>query len=246
VIDVLRTRQGYRTHRLGGDGPLAHEAELQLADDVLRIVALQTLDRGARSAALSYTALVTEYQPSIVLLVGIAGGISPKVRVGDVVFSDEVVYYDARRETPEGTRRRGQSQTISAPLGYRLNEFFTTVGDTVAGPDGIPFHIYRGPIGTGDAVVTDENAEIRRWLRDFHEKALAVETEAGGVAQAFHEAIHQDTPPRGWLTVRGISDDAGPGKGHADHQFASDHAAIAMMHLLPFLRFGPLSGTPQS
>jgi adenosylhomocysteine nucleosidase len=93
-----------------------------------------------------------------------------------------------------------------------------------------------GPIGAGNAVVTDAGSEIRHWLRTFNERVLAVETESAGVAQSFHETVRQDTAPRGWLTVRGISDTADRHKGHAHHDLAARRAAEVMAMLLPHLR----------
>jgi adenosylhomocysteine nucleosidase len=237
VIEILESLELYRTRRINGNGPLAHEAQLQLRDGTVRLAAVQTLGRGPQPAVIAFQNLVREYQPAVVLLVGIAGGVSPTVHIGDVVFSDQIVYYDARRESPEGTHRRGQAYTVAAPVGYRLNEFFAAHGSNAAAPDGTPFQVFRGPIGSGDAVITDANSEIRRWLRDYNEKVLAVETEAAGAAQAFHDQSSQHNPALGWLTIRGISDVADAAKGHDDHALAAKHAATAMRLLLPHLLF---------
>jgi adenosylhomocysteine nucleosidase len=219
VVGVLRFQSGYRARRLRS-GALAHES---LAGQV-RVAALQTLTPGPHSAALAHRTMIQEYGPGIVLLVGIAGGISDRVAIGDVVISDEIISYDARRESADGIHRRGQAQAVVASLGHRLNEFF-------AAGTGLDFPVHRGPIGSGGAVITDADSEIRRWLRGFHEKVLAVETEAAGVAQAFHE----EAGARGWLTIRGISDLADVAKSHRHHRMASDHAAATMARLLPFL-----------
>ena len=238
VSAALRHMYDYRQRRLA-HGPLAHEAWLPAYDGGrVRVAAVQTLRPGTESAAVAYRGLVEEYNPSTVLLVGIAGGINPKVRIGDVVLSDEVIDYDARRESDDGTHRRGQAQALAAELGHRLNDFFAVTPATQHRPSGISFRIHRGPIGSGNAVVTDAGSDIRRWLREFNEKVLAVETEAAGVAQSFHESVRRDGATRGWLTVRGISDAADRDKGHDYHDLAAQHAAEVMAMLVPFLRFG--------
>ncbi|MDQ7904437.1 hypothetical protein RB614_07855 [Phytohabitans sp. ZYX-F-186] len=242
VAEVLRSMHGYRTRRLDNDGPLVHEARFPAGGDEIRLAAMQTLDRGPRTSGLAFERLVRAYEPAVVLLVGIAGGVQPSVKVGDVVISDQVIYYDARREAADGPHRRGQAHTVTAALGHRLNEFFLTAGREARTPEGTPFRMYRGPIGSGDAVITDVDSEIRRWLGTFHEKILAVETEAAGVAQAFHERSTGKSPTYGWLTIRGISDAADAAKGHRDHALASEHAAATMRLLLPHLVFGPDSG----
>jgi adenosylhomocysteine nucleosidase len=234
----LEQMRDYRVRRLDY-GPLAREAWVPapVGQRAVRVAAVQTFTRGTDSAALAYRGLVGEYNPKIVLLVGIAGGVRPDVGIGDVVVSDEVISYDARREAADGTHRRGQAQSVAAPLGYRLNDFFAaTAGEQTTRPGGESFRIHRGPIGSGNAVVTDAESEIRHWLEHFNEKVLAVETEAAGVAQSFHESVRRDGP-RGWLTVRGISDTADEHKGDAYHDRASRHAAAVMAMLVPYLQF---------
>jgi adenosylhomocysteine nucleosidase len=234
VVSVLRRMHDYRERRLR-HGPLAYEAWLpDRWGRPARVAAVQTREPGNDQAVLAYRGLVEEFRPSVVLLVGIAGGVSPRVRIGDVVVADQVIAYDSRRETPQGPRRRGQAQSISAELGYRLNEFFAALPSPELRRATGSFGLHRGPIGAGNAVVTDANSEIRRWLADFHEKVLAVETESAGVARSFHETAARDNV-RGWLAIRGISDTADASKGDAFHDVASAHAAEAMAMLLPYL-----------
>ncbi|GGQ85487.1 5'-methylthioadenosine/S-adenosylhomocysteine nucleosidase family protein [Couchioplanes azureus] len=239
VQAVLRQMADYHERRLS-HGPLAREAWLPgRGTPRIRVAAVQAFTRGTNSAALAYRGLVEEYHPAVVLLVGIAGGVGRGVEVGDVVLADEIISYDARREAPDGIHRRGQAQSVAVSLGYRLNDFCAATPAEQRRPDGESFRIHRGPIGTGNAVVTDAGSEIRRWLHHFHEKVLAVETEAAGVAQSFHESVRQDAGLRGWLTVRGISDTADQHKGHAFHDLAARHAAEVMGMLVPYLDFGP-------
>jgi adenosylhomocysteine nucleosidase len=106
----------------------------------------------------------------------------------------------------------------------------------VSPADGESIRIWRGPIGSGDAVVTDHNADIIAFLRRFNEKTLAVETEAGGVGQASYGHLDAEHVSHGWLTIRGISDHADRAKGYAHHETAARHAALVMEHLLPLLR----------
>lgn len=233
VVGLLRRSASYRTRALRA-GAKAHEAVIVTDGGRLKVVAMQALIRGPRSAAEAYHRLQDSHRPPVVLLVGIAGSIRPgTVDIGDVVFSDQVVYYDARRESADGPYRRGQAYLTESFLGHRMNEFFRETRGVVQ-HDGTSFRLHRGPIGSGDAVLTDEHSEIVRWLRTMHEKTLAVETEAAGVVQAYHEAVHED-PGRGFLTIRGISDYADRAKGHQYHELASERAAMALEGFLPFL-----------
>ena len=69
-----------------------------------------------------------------------------------------------------------------------------------------------------------------------------METEAGGVGQAFYERIDEERSVRGWLTIRGISDLADKHKGYDRHQFAAQRAALVMDRLLPLLNLGGQGG----
>jgi adenosylhomocysteine nucleosidase len=236
VLGVLRTMRDYRRRRLD-HGPLAHEAWVpDTGGRRVRVAAVQTLRPGTESAALAFRGLVEEYRPATVLLVGIAGGVGKDVRIGDVVLSDQMIAYDARAVAGDGVHHRGQAQAVAATLGHRLNEFLTDTPLRQERAGGGTFQIHHGPIGSGNAVVKDAGAEIRLWLNAVNEKVLAVETEAAGVAQSFHESVGVDL---GWLTVRGISDAADQDKSDDAQEFASRHAAEVMGMLVPYLHPAP-------
>jgi adenosylhomocysteine nucleosidase len=235
VAAVLGRAPDHRVEQMYG-GRTVHRATFAAEGGPVRVVATQALEPGTSSASSAYRELRRGFAPPLVLLVGIAGGIRPEAEVGDVVIADEVIWYDSRRETEDGPRRRGRTQATPAVLRHRVNDFLVRHGAAVRSGPGVDFRIHRGPIGSGNAVVTDAGSGIRSWLAEVHEKTLAVETEAAGVAQAFYEEIADDRALAGWTTVRGVSDRADRLKGHADHELAARHAALVMERLLPYLR----------
>jgi adenosylhomocysteine nucleosidase len=174
------------------------------------------------------------FRPRIILLVGIAGAIHHNVSIGDVVIGAEVVYYDARRETGEGPRRRGQTRQSTEYIRHRLSAFLVRHGDRVATEPEGAFRIFCGPIGSGEAVITSPTSEIVDWLHRFNEKVLAVETEAG-VGQDCYEEIDGDRTLEGWLTVRGITDKANAHDWQGRRYLASRRAALVVERLLPYL-----------
>ncbi|MGY0235051.1 5'-methylthioadenosine/S-adenosylhomocysteine nucleosidase family protein [Longispora urticae] len=238
VVAMLRRGAGYTSRQLP-DRSTVHEAYLGPPSRPVRTVAMQTVDRGQRSMAVAYHQLRRHFSPPIVALIGIAGGINPTMQVGDVVVASTVIHYDARRETDQGARHRGSSATSSARILRALNDFFSTRGEpcplVVPGRTGRPFLVRRGPIGTGEAVITYQGSPIRDYLNTFNEKVLAVETEAGGLTQAFAEEYDSRSDLDGWLVVRGVSDNADQHKGYADHELAAAHAARTFEELVPFL-----------
>lgn len=240
VIQAL-SRAGSFQQRTKAGGLRFYEANVTAGGQRAAVVATQALEQGQRSAVVAYHQLHEHYRPACVVLAGIAGGISSRVRIGDVVVVRDVVYYDARRETPDGPARRGQEHHVPAHIRRAVNAFFTDRGEPYPashrGADGSErsFSALPGPVGSGEAVVTDGSSPIRHYLTQYNEKILAVETEAAGIAEAFYAQAGNAPAGHGWLAIRGISDHAGQDKGYSGHQLASDHAAAILMELLPYL-----------
>jgi adenosylhomocysteine nucleosidase len=242
VFDALDHAAGSCQKRTLAGGLRFYEANVPADGQRASVVATQALEQGQRAAVITYNQLFEHYRPSCVALVGIAGSISPRAQIGDVVVVRDVIYYDARRETPDGPARRGQEHHVPAHIRRAINAFFSDRGEPHRvshqhGPDGnrCSFNVMPGPIGSGEAVITDGNSPIRSYLTDYNEKVLAVETEAAGVAEAFYSQAGNIPPGHGWLAIRGISDGANPDKGYAFHGSASDHAAVVLLELLPYL-----------
>jgi len=228
--------------RTSPSGLRFHEAHIDTAGSQLAIVATQSLDRGQRSAALAFEQLRQHYDPAIFVLVGIAGGISLAVSLGDVVVVQEVIYYDLRKETPGGVFRRGQSRPVPAATRRAINDFFSDHGEpyraTIQDQAGTTrtCKVLPGPIGSGEAVIADQDSAIRQYVTAFNDKTLAAETEAGGIAEAFYEMADASPPGGGWLAIRGISDRANADKDDFYHDIASWHAATIFREMLPYLR----------
>jgi adenosylhomocysteine nucleosidase len=241
VTDVLAASGKCRKNK-DPAGPRFCEAEVDTSAGLIRVVATQTVNRGQRSAALAFEQLRTRYSPAIVALVGIAGGINPAVSLGDVVVAQEVIYYDIRKETDGGIVHRGQAQPVPATVRHAMNDFFSSHGEpyraSIQDQAGVSrtIKVLPGPIGSGEAVVANKDSEIRTFLTRFNDKTLALETEAGGLAEAFYEMAAALPAGSGWLSIRGISDHADAGKDDAYHEIASWHAATIFLEMLPYLK----------
>ncbi|GIH71987.1 5'-methylthioadenosine/S-adenosylhomocysteine nucleosidase family protein [Sphaerimonospora thailandensis] len=227
-------------HRVPTGGLPFWEGEVNARDNLVRVAAIRALAQGQRSTVVAFDHLRRHYNPAVVALPGIAGGIDPELPIGDVVVTTQVVYYDLRKETPDGRRRRGEEKDAPAAIGHAVNSFFTDYGEParlVSTDDDGATHDYRvhtGPIGSGDAVIADAESEIVKYLKAYNDKILAVDMEAGGLMQAFHE---QDGPAavNGWIVVRGISDDASQRKDDSKQDLAAYRAAMVLRSLLPYL-----------
>ena len=186
---------------------------------------------GKVNAALGATELIRRYRPGCVISTGVAGGIDPQLRVGDVVVGRQVVHHDVW--CGEGCAW-GQVQGL--PLYFegdgRLLHLALSLNGEEHGGGGL---IRAGLICTGDRFITDP-AELTAIKARFPQ-GLAVDMESAALAQVCHVYA---TP---FLSFRIISDTPGI-EGHleqyadfwgemADRSFATTRAFLSALRLTP-------------
>ncbi|MGB6164343.1 MAG: hypothetical protein WCF33_16785 [Pseudonocardiaceae bacterium] len=189
VITVLSVETHAVQHALGLTPERAgnlhfHVGELKVDDRSAKVVATRTLAQGQRSTMAASDHLRRHYDPKVVVLVGIGGGIHADVLLGDVIVATKVVYYDLRKETTTGPRHRGEIKETLAEISHAVNCFFTDNGEPAEfheeGPENVArhFRVLHGPIGSGDAVIADRDSENLQYLARVNDKILAVDMEA--------------------------------------------------------------------
>jgi adenosylhomocysteine nucleosidase len=229
VIDVF----GLTREKSTPGGPSLYRGTVVSADGPVELFSARTLEQGQRSMMATLTHLRQRLNPATFVVLGIGGAIKRELTIDDVVVTTRVIYYDLRRETANGVRHRGEARDAPAVITHALNDFFTDYHEPAHLESGTGrFRVLHGPIGSGDALVMDEESWIRKFLLEYNEYTLAVDMEAAGLTQFCHE-----TPPPqpGWLVIRGISDLADHTK-ILDHQLsAARNAAITLRHLIPYL-----------
>jgi adenosylhomocysteine nucleosidase len=168
---------------------------------------------GKVNAGIAATLLVEQFQPTHILFTGIAGGLNPDLRPGDVVIGAKTAYYDYGEWTPEGFR---VGRTVD-PFTGKLNPlFFAADADLLAVAEKaaldltlapvktatgerIP-RVVTGVIVTGDAFVA---SPAKKDALRIEFTADATEMEGAAVAQICGQ----------WrvpcLILRSLSDDAG-------------------------------------
>ncbi|MFI2235890.1 phosphorylase family protein [Streptomyces chrestomyceticus] len=238
VIDELNLER----HKEPG-GLYFYRGKHTVSESSFRIVATQSQSQGQRSAMAALENLRRHYNPRLWALVGVGGGIHDEhARIGNVIVSTDIVYYENRKINPHGdVRRRGEHRQAPAPVVHAVNAFFADHGTPariygqLSAHASEEFEVYPGVIGSGEAVVADRESDIRSYLTDYHEKVLAVDMEAGGLSQYWQEnSVHGEINP-GWIVIRGVSDNADAEKGHGYHELASRNAAHILRNLLPYL-----------
>ena len=161
---------------------------------------------GKVAAATTATALIEHFDVSRILFTGVAGGLAPGVRVGDVVVADSFVQHDLdaspifpRFELPlYGRSVLACDEFLSTALYRAAQDHLAEAGAPT------PHRVHRGLIASGDRFVSAaaESTALRQALQRAGHEALAVEMEGAAVAQV---CLDSGVP---FAAVRTISDRA--------------------------------------
>ena len=200
---------------------------------------------GKVNTALVATLLADRFACRLIVFSGVAGGLDPALRIGDVVIADRTLQHDAgviedeRLSTYQAghvpffnpTDRLGYpvDAALLARLQARLEGFALPPLSRAAGGEGEPPRIVFGTILSGDQYIHCE-ATRERLFRELGGAAVEMEGGAlGQVAEAF------GIP---YLDIRALSDLAGRDSRFDFAAFVSEVAgssAMILRHLLPVL-----------
>ena len=179
---------------------------------------------GKVAAATTATTLIAHFGVRQIVFTGVAGGLGPGVRVGDVVVADTFLQHDLdaspifpRHEVPLYGRSRFATD---AALTQRLVDAARRALPAAA--------VHRGLIVSGDRFVstTSEARALQTELPD----ALAVEMEGAAIAQVCHDYGVAYAAVR---TISDRADDAAHGDfTHFVETVASPHSAAIVQALL--------------
>lgn len=208
-------------------------------------VVLAAAGMGKVNAALVVTLLADRFGCSPIIFTGVAGGLDPRLGIGDIVVADYLVQHDSG-VIEEGRLRRYQPGHVpfinpTDRFGYpvdseligrvqqRLAGFTLPALPPAAGGTGAAPRIAYGTVLSGDQYLHCE-ATRDRWHDEFG--ALAIEMEGGAVVQVC-EAFAIP-----WLVIRALSDLAGVDSG-ADFNLFAETVAVSsarvLLHVLPVL-----------
>lgn len=168
---------------------------------------------GKVAAATTATVLIERFGVKRILFTGVAGGLAPGVKVGDVVIANSFMQHDMdaspifpRFEIPlYGVSRFAADAEMAESLARATAEVLRDparlVGDAAMREFGIAApKIHRGLVASGDRFVS--SAQEVQALRAALPDALAVEMEGAAIAQVCHD---YGIP---FAAVRTISDSA--------------------------------------
>jgi 8-oxo-dGTP diphosphatase len=193
------------------------------------LVALTLTGKGNLPAGTLTERAIAQFSPTAVIFVGVAGARLAHVALGDVVVATHVYAYHGATSEDDGTKARPRVWETS----HSIDQIARHVSrdDTWARrlpADTSPPRVHFGPIAAGEQVHYSKTSPDALWIREHYNDAVAVETEAAGVAQASH--LNNSLP---MAVVRGISDPADRTKAAADRagwqqRAASNAAAFAL------------------
>ena len=209
----------------------------------IRVISILAEQMGAQSAGNSADIALREFNPDLVVVLGIAGGVSSDLAIGDVCVSNEVLDVLHNNKVSE----KGGVQEISfAPDFYNVDAelvssfTFLRVHPTLqgrytawradaaaaerdAGLDRGDMHpkMEIGPIACGPV---SASIQFNQKLKSLHRKVVAIETESGGV---FQRVASANVPA---VAIRGVSDLADSDKGSLEKRTNGSARRLAMLN----------------
>ena len=182
---------------------------------------------GKVNAARCAQILIDRSQPDYLINTGVAGGVGPDLKVGDMVLSTDLVQHDFRMDalgcvdgclTLEGPKDK--------PTWFHADETLLSRFEKVARETAGESAIHLGRIASGDTFVADRVAQ-KRIYDTFG--ALACEMEGAAIAQVAQAA---SVP---FLVIRAISDLADGSASESYAAFERHAAHLSASMLLKFL-----------
>jgi len=198
---------------------------------------------GKVNAAMTTTLVINNFNPSMVIFTGIAGGVNPDLKPADIIIAEKCVqhdlnfiYTDSLVSYPVTNPVTGRENPVFFESDHELLQYLKDhVSDIRLHSyeiEGLLYHpkVRFGIIATGDAFIAS-NRKKTELITRF--QADAVEMEGAAVAQICYQ---QDTP---FIIVRSISDSADENAEMDVEKFlsvASENANRVVLKLLEINR----------
>lgn len=191
--------------------------------------------------ALSLTrAVIDRWDPSHIMLVGIAGSFHKEVKLADVIVGQQVFYYDLAKATDGILKYRPEGYPGSVSLVRQIHAISVSQDETAewrrvaresarskipnltiknndrlerarSALDAHNPSIHVGTVASGSLVI--EDPKKKEELLQLHGKLLGTEMEGAGV---MHASFFHEEAPKSAIIIKGISDMANKNKAMTD------------------------------
>jgi nucleoside phosphorylase len=218
-----------------------YRTRVKSVNDTNYEIVLACQDKMGPLDALNLTKTVLDrWDPSHIILVGIAGSFHEKVKLGDVIVSQQVFYFDLGRKTEAGLEYRPEGYPCGLSLIRQVHAISVEHGETEAwqkaalnsalakipelevkgvrrrdaAENALKSHkpsFHVGTVASGSLVITDP-AKRDELLR-LHGRLLGIEMEGAGL---MHAAFLGKDSPSSAIVIKGISDTADSNKAQLD------------------------------
>ena len=236
-----------------------YRCTVQTGTDLTMLVVVQD-EMGKSSASNSTTEALNEFSCNLFICLGIAGGLSKDIKLGDVCYSGNVLDVNDNAKTTDG--EEGAINLELSPFTYRTNKTLSLALDFVRrdpntrtryeewqkgrlaraselGLEEIQDKKGQNPQkplpktmgGTIACGVVSAGNNYNDRLKQIDRKVLAIETESGGI---FNITTRKGVEA---LTIRGISDYADPNKAELEADTQDAVRALAAENAASFLKF---------
>ncbi len=194
-----------------------HRGKLNGVDTVVSVAGV-----GKVNAAMCAQTMILKFLPKIIINIGVAGGLAPELKIGDIAIATAVVEHDM------------DTSPLGDPVGYisgldmiEMNcsewavEEFTKAAEKL---DGI--NVIKGVIASGDQFIN--SIEKKEWIRNTF-SAVAAEMEGASIG-------HVCTADKvDFCVIRSISDGADDNSHLSFNEFVSIAAKNSLKMILAFL-----------
>lgn len=226
--------------RLINEDTFFYEGKLQSEGNQYTVVASSAPRMGLVAAALHAQKLIRELRPRVLVMVGICGGVSGRVNLGDVILADPAWEWQSGKRTRTEQGMAFQSDPHQLSVDRRVSARFDQLIDDEAvwariqknwkpPKSGETLKGVRGPVASGSAVLADgRTVEDIRTLQ--HRKLTGVEMEIYGVYAAAQEIPGSIRPLT--FAMKGVSDLADEDKSDDFQAYAAYTSAQAMRYFL--------------
>ena len=223
--------------------------EFEIDQTGFRLIGVLAATMGAQAALEAVEEAIEDFDPSVVICLGISGAISDDLQPGDVCVSN--IVYDINHNAKISSKR-GKAELDFSPRPYEVAAPLATSATfarnhptladrlaawRLAGEQqakdlaislmfGRPPELFIGAIACGPLVASKEAKEK---LRSIDRRFLAIDMESGGV---FNRLSRKNVPG---LAIRGISDMADETKSNYEKNTKGAARKLAMQSALRFL-----------